>query len=151
MSYFPSPCDHSNWVKTQPQRRRFYAWLECQQISVDLLSEEWIMHRMPPLRIDSRAGKRRNKGRQDQIARRRPEVSILYESNAPSENNTELWSQDLLSDFWICCRRGTAPVADVTLPCHWSWRGLKFNVRKADARGKFGEEERRSTNTGIKQ
>ena len=78
MSYFPSPCDHSNWVKTQPQRRRFYAWLECQQISVDLLSEEWIMHRMPPLRIDSRAGKRRNKGRQDQIARRRPEVSILY-------------------------------------------------------------------------
>ena len=28
MSYFPSPCDHSNWVKTQPQRRRFYAWLE---------------------------------------------------------------------------------------------------------------------------
>ena len=48
---------------------------------------------------DSRAGKQRNKGRQDQIARRRPEVSILYESNAPSENNTELWSQDLLSDF----------------------------------------------------
>ena len=27
---------------------------------------------------DSRAGKQRNKGRQDQIARRRPEVSILY-------------------------------------------------------------------------
>ena len=76
-------------------------------------------------------------GRQDQIARRRPEVSILYhargnklqenvptpliidsgpefpmlalnygvriyfpknESDAPSENGTELWSQDLLSE-----------------------------------------------------
>ena len=94
MSYFPSPCDHSNWVKTQPQRRRFYAWLECQQISVDLLSEEWIMHRMPPLRIDSRAGKRRNKGRQDQIARRRPEVSILYHAARRRTINSTLlrWS-----------------------------------------------------------
>ena len=28
MSYLPSHCDHSNWVKTQPQRQRFYAQLE---------------------------------------------------------------------------------------------------------------------------
>ena len=28
MSYLPSHWDHSNWVKTQPQRQRFYAQLE---------------------------------------------------------------------------------------------------------------------------
>ena len=28
MSYLPSHCDHSNWVKRQPQRQRFYAQLE---------------------------------------------------------------------------------------------------------------------------
>ena len=48
-------------------------------------------------------------------------MTTLTGSKRSRKGNVFTRSWNLSFDFWICCTRGTAPVADGALPCHWSW------------------------------
>ena len=48
-------------------------------------------------------------------------VTTLTGSKRSRKGDVFTRDWNLSFDFWICCRRGTAPVADGALHCHWSW------------------------------